>query len=428
MNNRISRDLAELLEAGILNEETATKIQEYYQSKQKPSSNRLTLVFSILGATLVGLGIILIIAHNWDELSKTVKTAFAFVPLLIGQALCAYTILKKKESIGWREASGVFLFFAIGACISLISQIYHIEGDMSSFLKIWMLLSLPLIYLLPSSMVSLLYIVGISSYAAETGYGRWNQPPYLYLAFLAAVLPHYYYLWKHKRDSNFFNFHSWFIAGSVIHALGTFSDEVPELMWIAYIGLFSVLFLRGTSGAYQSKSLVANPFRLLGALGILICCLIFSFEEIWNGLFDPYPSIEALFKSPEIWISIGFIILAAFFFTKEKRISNDLKINPLTIAFLYFSITFFIGTANSVIGMILINLFLLLTGIYYINRGSETDHLGFLNMGLLILTALMVCRFFDTDMSFVVKGILFVALGAGFFIANYRLLKKRRES
>ena len=36
------------------------------------------------------------------------------------------------------------------------------------------------------------------------------------------------------------------------------------------------------------------------------------------------------------------------------------------------------------------------------------------------------CRFFDTNMSFVIRGLLFVAVGVGFFITNYVMLKKQK--
>jgi len=51
----------------------------------------------------------------------------------------------------------------------------------------------------------------------------------------------------------------------------------------------------------------------------------------------------------------------------------------------------------------------------------------FLNYGLLVIAALVICRYFDTDLSFVVKGLLFLVVGLGFFFANYRLIKSRRE-
>jgi len=54
-------------------------------------------------------------------------------------------------------------------------------------------------------------------------------------------------------------------------------------------------------------------------------------------------------------------------------------------------------------------------------------HFGILNYGLVIITALIFCRFFDTNMSFVIRGLLFVLVGVGFFAANYVMFKKQKS-
>eukprot|EP00320_Phaeocystis_rex_P001638 CAMPEP_0119066344 /NCGR_PEP_ID=MMETSP1178-20130426/8924_1 /TAXON_ID=33656 /ORGANISM="unid sp, Strain CCMP2000" /LENGTH=120 /DNA_ID=CAMNT_0007047939 /DNA_START=24 /DNA_END=383 /DNA_ORIENTATION=+ len=118
----LSKDIDELKAAGVISEETARDIHAYYHNKQEFSTNRLFMIFGVLGAILVGLGIILIIAHNWDDLSRTVKTIFAFVPLLTGQLLCVYGKFIKKDSAVWKESAPAFLCLTVAACISLVSQ------------------------------------------------------------------------------------------------------------------------------------------------------------------------------------------------------------------------------------------------------------------------------------------------------------------
>uniref|UniRef100_UPI00374D3CBE DUF2157 domain-containing protein n=1 Tax=Flavobacterium sp. TaxID=239 RepID=UPI00374D3CBE len=95
MSNHILNELQELLRASVISEETAQKIRDYYSKNGDESQNKLFLVFGILGAILSGLGIILILAHNWDDLSNMTKSVISFLPLSIGQLFCSYSILKK---------------------------------------------------------------------------------------------------------------------------------------------------------------------------------------------------------------------------------------------------------------------------------------------------------------------------------------------
>ena len=88
---------------------------------------------------------------------------------------------------------------------------------------------------------------------------------------------------------------------------------------------------------------------------------------------------------------------------------------------------FFFGFSSETIPTILVNALLFVLGLITIKIGADRFHFGVLNYGLFIITSLVVCRFFDTNMSFVVRGLLFVAVGFGFFITNYWMLKKQKQ-
>ena len=85
-------DIEKLVGEEIISLETANRIKAYYKTTAANSSNRLMVIFGVLGAFLIGMGIILILAHNWDLLPRFIKTTFAFIPLLVGQGICAYTL------------------------------------------------------------------------------------------------------------------------------------------------------------------------------------------------------------------------------------------------------------------------------------------------------------------------------------------------
>jgi hypothetical protein len=103
------------------------------------------------------------------------------------------------------------------------------------------------------------------------------------------------------------------------------------------------------------------------------------------------------------------------------------EINPIEPVFILFIMAFLIGLFSP-FSVILINLIVLLIGVITVRNGAKLNHLGILNFGLLIITALVICRFFDTNLSFVVRGGMFVLVGAGFFVLNIWMLKKRKEN
>lgn len=424
---KLRKEIEELLNANVIDQATATRINDYYNAKSGSPQSKLVIVFGILGALLVGLGIILILAHNWDDLSRTVKTIIAFLPLLIGQGLCLYTLIKNKGSVAWREASSSFLVIAIGACVSLISQIYNISGSMSDFMLTWSLLTLPVIYVMRSSMASLLYIAGITWYACDAGYwGGSPNEPYLYWGLLLLVIPYYYYLYKKQFGSNFFMFHNWFIPLSVITALGTVAKEEWELMFIAYVSLFGLIYLIGNIPAMRDQKVRNNGYLVLGSVGTVVVLLILSFDFFWSELREePFWSTE-LFKSPEFIASSILTIAALVLLIRQKLNQRPFELKPVESVFILFIVIFIIGV-TSPMASVFINLLVLMIGILTIREGARLYHLAVLNYGLLIITALVICRFFDINLPFVLKGILFVAVGIGFFFANYWMLKRKKS-
>lgn len=427
MAHPILSALPELIQAGILNEETANRIRAHYdQQSDTPSQNRLLIAFGVLGAILVGLGIILIVAHNWDDLSRSTKTILSFLPLLVGQFACGYTLLKQSDSVAWREGASAFLFFTVGASIALISQVYNIPGNLTGFLLTWMLLCLPLVYLMRSSIVSLLYLAGITYFAGEAGY--WGRPvteSRMYWVLLLLMLPHYYQLIRHTPRSNFTTFHNWLVPLSVISVLGTLSVGHEGWMFPAYFSLFGAFYLLGSMPFFTRQKLRNNGYLVTGSLGMISIFLMLSFSWFWEDWASNEHTIE-LITSHEILAIVILTLAAAGLLLLQIRDKPLKEWNPISFSFIVFLIVFLIGMSAPTLAQVLTNLVVFTFAILTIRRGAISNHLGILNYGLLIITALVICRFFDTDMSFVLRGILFVVVGTGFFLTNYWMIKRRK--
>lgn len=425
MSRNLINALPELIDNGVLTTDAANNIRSYYLRKEQQQPQKLNIVFGILGSTLVGLGIILMVAHNWDTLPKFIKLLGAFLPVIAGQLLCGYTLFKKADDNAWRESSASFLFFAVGACIALVAQVYHIPGNLASFLLTWMLLCFPLIYIMSSSMVSLLYLVGITAFGVEDGYGYRAGETYYYWGLMLLVVLHYLQSIKRDSASNFVIFLHWFIALSLTICLGTVSSKNATLMPIAYMSLFAAFYLLGTMPWLGFKRLLTNAYLIIGSLGTMVILLALSFEGVWQEL-----SSGNIFSSLSLAETVAVVLTTAaagILLYLQLRNRNGAPINPVGFLFIIFIGIFFLGLAQPFTGVVLMNLLVLAAAIFTIQRGQRLQHIGILNYGLLLIAVLVACRFFDTDISFVVRGLMFVTVGAGFFIANSRFAKKRKE-
>lgn len=419
----LQNDIERLVKAGVIDEPTAERIRSYYSPTTKGGANRQFVIFGILGAILSGLGIILIIAHNWDSLSTVIKTVFAFLPLLLGQSIVGFVLIKRWNNASWRESAGAFLFFSIGACLAMVSQIYHISGTLPSFVLTWMLLALPIVYVLNTSIVTMLCILGITFYAVNSGYMFMGRTiPWNYWGYLALLMPKYILEIKKNPGSNISGFYHWLIGLSVIICLGAFSGSRSEFMFIAYMSLFAVMFHLGNLPAIRASH-PSNGFIFLSVAGTLVILFCASFRWFWDDFFYSGYIDKSPFQLRSWWLGAGFSA-AALVLTLIRFLRSGFN-NPSPFFYIWLIfLLIFVPAAFSPFAPLLVNILILFLGLYFIRDGNRKNHLGLLNFGLLIIALLVALRFFDTELSFVVRGLMFIAVGVGFFLANYYLLKK----
>src|ERR1043165_2341374 len=165
-------ELPDLVAKGVLSQETADALRQHYSSQPAEAPRRIGFILSaILGSLLGGAGIILLVAHNWDFLSRPVRCAIAFTPLVLSQALAVFVLLRRHGSAAWREAAAILNVAAIGTAIALVSQTYQIQGDFARFILVWMLLALPIIYIFGTGIGLSAYFVGAAVWVMSSKNG-----------------------------------------------------------------------------------------------------------------------------------------------------------------------------------------------------------------------------------------------------------------
>jgi uncharacterized membrane protein len=425
MQNKVQEDLDELVNHRVITQEVADNIAHFYLKKQEETPSKLLFIFGILGALLGGLGIILIFAHNWDDFSTSTKCLLSLAPLLIGQIFCGFTLLKKPESKVWRESSSSFLFFAVGASISLIAQTYHISGDFPQFIMTWMLLGLPLVYIMKSQVISLLYLIGITVFCMHTNYFNYSEyKNHTYWWLLLGIVPNYYHLINRKLATNFTTFHNWFIAISLTIGLGSLTTNKNDTLLVyTYTLLFSSFYFIGKLLLFHSPKKMPNSYLLIGKLGLLYVLFMLSFRWFWDEIAQNKIDFNTLlFGVTVVLFALVSFLLYQFISTKKTPLDNLIQ-----YAFLGLLLVYFIHYLSIAFAVVLTNLFLLFLGIKEISQGNSENSIARMNFGLLIIAILVSCRFFDTHMSFIVRGILFVVVSIGFFTLNYVMLRKKRQ-
>jgi uncharacterized membrane protein len=419
-----------LLEAeNIISPETGERIRSYYSGKTASGIHWAVIAFAIFGSLLISSGIILLFAHNWDELSHSTRAALSFSPLLIGSILSA-AALARNGGVALRESAGIFHSLAVGASISLIGQTYHIPSNVPGFMLSWSLLILPLVFLLRSTGAYLIYLTlacGWSCVAQET----YGQAVGFWLLMLPAIV-RLYTMVRHNRHApdTLLSFLGLLLALCISTGI-TFERTIPGLWIIAYSALLSTSGLLGLR-LYDEAEGWINPPKTIGVVGMILLTYLFTWPDMWSGI--GWNDIRSGWhhKTWGIWVDSGITLtfLSGWLVTAINTFRRD-SLETITLASfpILGTVCFFIGSSGAcphILNAIIFNAFMLFLGIMYIVTGCRNAKLRKVNGGMAILSLLLITRFFDGDFGFLARGITFITLGVCFLIVNLALARRKK--
>jgi uncharacterized membrane protein len=422
-------EIPSLMGAGVLGEDAAARLRAHYGAggaTRRGRSVALTAL-SVLGALLIGSGVVLLIAHNWGDLSRGMRTAISLAPLLVCQGLALYGAARDKGSTAWRETIGLLWSLGTAAAIALIGQTYHLPGEMRSFLLTWMLLTLPVVYLLRSVSAASLYLVGIAAWSAHALFGERQAIGYWLL--LAAVLPFADRLRREAPGALRTAWLFWVGGLSICFATGfTLERTLPGLWVIIYSGLFSASYLIGASRSGRDGVAWRLPLTAIGGAGVAILSLILSYQWPWREIgWHHYANDTGTWREVcDYLLLAAFPVLAVVLAVRsagERRLLDALfGIMPLVAVPAYAVVA---QSDSRGLAQLLFNGYLFAIGIALLARGVAASALAPLNAGMLALGVLIVARFFDSDLSLVMRGVTFIVLGVVFLGTNLTMLRRR---
>jgi hypothetical protein len=189
------------------------------------------------------------------------------------------------------------------------------------------------------------------------------------------------------------------------------ADEWRAPAFAGLAGLFYVLACGWFAGRL-------HPFRIVGATGIAVAAIVLSYSESWHYWRTAHAWSANLVA---VALVLSATVLAAWLWRRKADINVVACLLPL------------VATAVAMAGMDknfaagVMNFYAFALGAFTLWRGVGSDRLGAVNSGMLILSALLIARFFDSDLGFVVRGVGFILVGAGFLAVNIFILRRRKE-
>lgn len=440
-NNKIKWLLNEiplLKNENIIDENTSKKLANYYSSKISEVNILKLLVISlgILSGLLILGGIILIIIiYNWFIFTKEMKTVVAYLILLIPQIMCGYLLFKSKNSKIKKEIFSLILSISFGVSVAFIGQIYQLPSNIELFLILWSISTIFIIYIFNSLSSVSLYIILIISLASNMQLN--DKVGLLFYPFFLLLIP-FYYIENKKNNYLRVILFDYFLLAGIITGLGiTMEKTVPGLWLVAYSNLFVILYLFSITFKSIEDSLFLSPFKVAGVVGIGILAYIYTYIWPWEEIGWSYyrndikfHDLAALF---DYAVCILFPLISIFFgylAIKKKKLKNYIFVLfGFLIIILFFIVSFSDSKfLNEHLPVWIMNIYILILSGYSFYIGFKNKSLLTVNSAMFLLFLTVITRFFDSDISSLIRGFAFIITGIIALCINLILAKKLKKA
>ena len=406
LKNDLARETTAWVEEGVISVEHAEKIcARYgidYHNQAKRSFGYFVLV--TLGYLFVGLAVITMLSHNWEEIPRAVRMGGLILVTLLVNGVAIYQYRRGEGA----AAVGAFFLGGLlyGASIMLIAQIYHIGEHFPDGIYWWMAGVLPLALLLQSSLLMIL--------AATLGYLWFFVESFLH--FYPATFPILLLLigWhclKVKQSNILFlalviGVGFWF-EYSFSWYLGSFRHFEPAVDNCALAAAYFV-FLYGLAKWLDARDnpMLADYGALLGLWTLRFAVLtlfILSFEDPWKEL------LRAGWDAPGLVIALTIVLtLLAIGLTWLSR-KEIVTITIVSLLVIGISLVLVNTTDRTwaIVLQVVDNVLLISSGVWLIIRGIQGAITHYYFLGIVIILATGFVRYLDLVGDYVGASMLF---------------------
>jgi len=417
---RLARELPRWQQEGWVSGEGGRAILADLAARQTAPTWASSL--ALIGALLLGVGVITWFAAHWNEIGKLVKLILIVLALSASHAAHGFCLTRAALP---KLAEGMALLSVLffGAAIMLIGQIYHIDAHFPDGIALWAAGGLLAAWLLASqpALLASLALAAVWTWIEQSEYQVMNWPLLVYLALAATLLLR----------------HDWRIAARgwgglfILWVLGWHAQPGFDQAWEghAHIRLFALQVL-GIAGCWALAQASAHPFaRAMRAdflLAVLAGAFLFTFPDLASGHPRPEGGL-----APWLAALAGTAALYAFGITRLVQASaltaQRLRIGiALAVAFaLLLAVEVVVPRGDGLAALFWNALFLGV--LYWIgDLGMRHSDRLLVNRAFTGFALWLLARYFDTFWTLLDRALFFMAGGLLLLAVGGWLERRRR--
>ncbi len=393
----------------------------------KDSINLGRLLLTAVGAIMIGLGVILLFAYNWDDMHKYAKLAVIFGSLITAHSLALVFINRNKLL-----SEGLFVLgtMLMGSAIFLVGQIYHLDTHYPNAFFLWSAGALLMAWAIPSLSQAFIAVILVSSWHL-TEIIDFNFPnQYALLLIIIAVFP---LVWR-LHSPVLARFTSAMLLASLALSIMVLDESMIGITLLmsasALISVQQLARYYGNAGQQEIAGEIAKPAILV----LIITMFMLTFRDIVDDMvnFNFYSFSSNVY----FWVALSLSQICFAWLLIKKQLQRIVIVSEFTVIMTFLPWLISLVTDEAMIyGLsnlipLIFNFILLLISVWLMIEGARQAKRRHMITGSIMFSILAMVRYTDLFESLVMRASVFLIVGITLFITGniYQRNKKGAQS
>ena len=347
--------------------------------------NSLVVGVSVLGAVLVGLGIITFFAANWDDISRSVRLGMLVAGVIISYG-AGFLLWQRLGYTAVGLALVLLGCIIFGAGVHLIGQIYNVPVDHPNLTAFWFLGVAPLAYVARSRPITALALV----------------------LFLVAVA---------------FRLNYWDQFEGTVGAVGSIALYVS-----LGLALYGIGRAKEQCPGWEEMGSVFRAVGVVVAFGALYLLTFLDLHEESDALQSPAYRYWILTYAGAV-VAVAALAWSAWRsrLSSKEEVSDYVEIGAAVLLLASSHLVVHFHGADAAIFTILFNVLFALLALGMLVHGYQRESESRVNLSMALIGLYLISRYFEYSLELLDGSLVFVGAGVILLVGGFLLERGRRR-